>query len=181
MNETPRVGSTSAGANAKPTTANNPLYTRSADDLDGVDVIDRTGDKVGEVKQIVLAPDRKSARALISVGGVLGMGARNITVSLDELTPKDDKLQLSASKEEIAAMKDASQGADNYVELKGAAPISGSIVEFSAFEQDKDANKPGAASRTPNTDTAKPATASKTPNTDAAKPATAPETPRAPQ
>lgn len=167
MNETPRMGSTSVGANGKLTTASNPLYTRSADDLNDVEVIDRMGDKVGDVKQIVLAPDRRSASAVISTGGILGMGAHDIMISLDDLALIGDKLQMSATKAEATAQKDEAPGADKYVEVKGDTPISGSIVEFSAFEQGKEANKPGAAPMTPK---------------DAAdKPETVPATPRAPQ
>lgn len=163
MNETPRSGAAAdAGATAGPS-ADNPLYTRSAADLDGVDVVDSTGDKIGEVKQIVLAPDRKSAHAVISVGGVLGMGARDVLVSLDELRPMGDKLQLRATKEEIAARKDEAPDTDKYVEVKGDTPISGSITEFSAFEQDKEVIKPGASPMTPKTETEDPATAPGTP------------------
>lgn len=187
MGETQRLGASnadtgsadtgSAGTTARTTGGDNPLYTRPADDLDGMDVVDRTGDKVGDIKQIVLSADRKSAYALISVGGILGMGARDIAVSLDDLRPMDDKLQMSATKEEIEAMKDADSGTDNYVELKGGAPINGSIVEFSAFEQGNEASKPGATSNTPKTDSVKPAT---TPDTTLT-PQSMPETPRAPQ
>ncbi len=163
------AGSMAAGSRTTAGTSvgDNPLYTRSADDLDGVEVVDSTGDKIGDVKQIVLAPDRKSALAVISAGGFLGMGARDIVVSLDELRPMDDKLQMSATKEEIAALKDDAPDADKYVEVKGDTPISGSIVEFSAFEKGKEAVKPGAAPMTP--------------QTDAYKPEATPETPKAPQ
>lgn len=168
MSETPRMGGAAYdGTIARTSIGDNPLYTRSADDLDGVEVVDRTGDKVGTVKQIVLAPDRKSAHAVISAGGILGMGARDIMISLDDLTPIGDKLQMSATKEEATALKDEALDADKYVEVKGDTPISGSIVEFSAFEQGTEANKPGHPAITP--------------NVDADTPATAPETPRVPQ
>jgi hypothetical protein len=150
MSEAPRMGAATYGATTAGTqVGDNPIYTRSADDLDGVEVVDSTGDKVGKVKQIVLAPDRKSAHAVIAAGGFLGMGAREIMVSLDELKPMDDKLQMSATKEEIAALKDAAPEADKYVEVKGDTPISGSIVEFSALEPSKEAPKPAAAPETP--------------------------------
>lgn len=181
MSDKSQMGTADGRATARTTTGDNVLYTRSADDLHGKAVIDRTGDKVGEIKRVVLAPDRKSAHAVVSVGGVLGMGARDITVSLDQLKPLDDKLQMNSTKEEIATLKDATQGADKYVDLKGSTPISGSIVEFSAFEQGKDANKPGAGSMRPNADSDKPGGTSMTPRGDTDKPATAPATPRVPQ
>jgi sporulation protein YlmC with PRC-barrel domain len=179
MSETPRAGAAaSGGATARTPVSDNPLYTRSADDLDGLEVVDRAGDNIGEVNQIVLAPDRKSAHAVVSVGGILGIGAREIIVSLDELRPIDDKLQLSGTKEEIAARKDETPDADKYVEVNGDTPISGSIVEFSAFEEDKDANKPGAAPMTPKSDADKPAVA---PDTPKAPPAATSDKPKAPQ
>ena len=168
MSETPRLGGAAYGSASTGTQArNNPLYSRSADDLDGVDVVDRTGDKVGDIKRIVLAPDGKSAHAVISVGGLLGMGARDIMIPFDDLTPLDDKLQVSGTKDEIESRPDQSADADRYVEVKGDTPISGSIAEFSAFEQDKDATKPDASPMTP--------------RTEGERPATTPATPRVPQ
>ena len=77
-----------ARATARAMTGDNVLYMRSADDLHGKAVIDRTGDKVGEIKRVVLAPDRKSAHAVISVGGVLGIragkGRQQARYSIDE-------------------------------------------------------------------------------------------------
>lgn len=179
--EKSQMGTADGRATARTMTGDNVLYMRTADDLYGKAVIDRTGDKVGEIKRVVLAPDRKSAHAVISVGGVLGMGARDISVSLDELKPMDDKLQMNATKEEIAALKDATQGTEQYVDLKGSAPISGSIVEFSAFEQGKETDKSGAATMKPDVDADKPGYPSRPSRGDADKPATAPETPSAPR
>jgi len=164
LSETPQMNAaTSGGALITPSIGNNPLYTRSADDLDGVEVVDSTGEKVGKVKQIVLSPDCKSAHAKISVSGILGIGAHDIIVSLDDLKPIDDKLQMSATKSEIDALKNAAPDADQYVEVKGDTPISGSIVEFSAFEPGKEADQPGVVSSSPKGDVLAPATTPETP------------------
>lgn len=163
LSESPQMGTAAyGGALITPSIDNNSLYTRSANDLDGVEVVDSTGDKVGQVKHIVLAPDRKSAHAIISVGVNLGMGTRYIMVSLDELKPMN-KLQMSATKADIAARMAAMTNTDNYVEMKGDTPLSGQIVEFSAFEAGKDANQPGATSATPKGEAVKPATAQEKP------------------
>ena len=158
ISETPRMGAAAyGGATATTSIGDNPLYTRSGDDLAGVEVVDSTGDKVGEVIRILLGPDRKSAHALISVGRIHGMGARDVMVSLDELKPMNDKLQMGATKAEIDLLKGETPDPDKYVEVKGNTSISGSIVEFSAFEQGKEADQPGATSRTLKGDTVKPA------------------------
>jgi hypothetical protein len=85
--------------------------------------------------------------AVIAAGGVLGMGARDVRVPLDKLTPLDDKLQWSGTKEQIGAMEKHTAG--QFVELKGNTPISGEITEFSAFEpvrEGVDPPWPGASS-----------------------------------
>lgn len=165
MSQTPRTDSSDyVGTTARTATSDNPLYTRSADELDGMEVVDRTGDKVGDVTQIVLAPDRKSAHAVVSTGGLLGMGATDIMISLDDLTPIGDKLQMSATKAEATKPRNEEPDVDKYVEVTGDTPISGSIVEFSAFEQGKSGDKPGAARLMPNAGTYAPAV---TPDADA--------------
>lgn len=121
----------------------NPLYTRSAANLNGVEVVNGAGESFGKVKQVVLVPTRDSAQVVVSTGGVLGMGARDILLSLDDLTPVGDNLQLNATKEQIDAIQDYTP--QQYVEIKGGTPISGSIVDFSALEVDKD----GARSNNP--------------------------------
>ena len=140
----------------------NPLYTRSGDDLEGVEVVDSMGNKIGDVISIVLAPDRKSAHAMIAVGPMLGIGAHDILVSLDNLKPMEDKLQMSVTKAEIESVKEEMPKVGQYVELQGDAPISGAIVEFSAFEQDKETGQPGAPLATPKGDIVKPATTPET-------------------
>lgn len=135
-------------ADSRPATAgtrvgDNPLYTRSAASLNGMEVINSAGESFGTIKHVVLAPTRDGAYAVISAGGLLGMGARDILLSLDDLNPVGDKLQFNATQDQINALSDYTP--QQYVEVKGDTPVSGSIVEFSALEADKD----GAASKNP--------------------------------
>lgn len=163
MGAEPQMDVRTQGANVGTPLGDNPLYARSADDLDGVEVVDAAGDKVGKVKSIVLAPDGQSAHAVISAGGFLGLGAREILVSLDELRLVDDKLAMSATKEEVEALEDFTS--EQYAELEGDQPISASISEFSAFEPGTDAPAPEAAPMTPETEAYKPEAAPETPKT----------------
>lgn len=146
-----RAGDKSQAATTTTPSGAKAIYSRSADDLDGMEVVDRTGDKIGKVKQIVLAPDRKSAHAIIAEGGVVGIGAREVMVSLDQLTPMgDDKLQVSTDKKQFETL--TTVPSEQYVALEGDAPISGSIVEFSAFEPEGDTGKAAPAPMAPNAD-----------------------------
>ncbi len=112
-----------------PISAGNPLYAHTPDELRRVEVIDPTGERVGRVKTVVLAPDRESAHAVISSGGFLGFGAKEVLVPLDDLNvTEENKLQIGATREELQARDDYVP--DQYVELHPERPIS----EFSAFE-----------------------------------------------
>lgn len=61
---------------------------------------------IGEVTDIVLSPDGNAVAALIGVGGFLGVGQKDIAVSLDQLTwvTRDDNkrwLVVASNKEEL--------------------------------------------------------------------------------
>jgi sporulation protein YlmC with PRC-barrel domain len=145
MDMEPKMGGKSMGMDTRTQArSDNPIYSRSADDLDGTDVVDSAGDKVGTIKQVVLTSDRRSAHAVIATGGMLGVGARDIVVSLDELNAVDDELQLNQTKEKIEARKEYQS--EQYVELKGDKPIRS---EFSAFEPAENARDPASAPKTP--------------------------------
>jgi sporulation protein YlmC with PRC-barrel domain len=142
-----------------PSSADKEIYTRSADSLAGADVVDGDGEKIGDVKQVVLSADRKSAHAVISEGGILGIGGREVRVSLDELTPlDDDKLQWRVTKEQVEMLEEHTPG--QFVEIKGDTPISGEITEFSAFEpMKKDIDQPQAVPSMPKSSADDPAVA----------------------
>ena len=140
-----KMGGKSMGMTTKTQArGDNPIYSRSADDLDGTEVVDSAGDKVGTIKHVVLMRDRHSAHAVISTGGMLGLGTRDIVVSLDEFNAMDDALQLNNTKEQIQARKEYQS--EQYVELKGDKPIR---AEFSAFEPVENAPDPALVPETP--------------------------------
>lgn len=122
MDSAPQMGTASEAF------SDNPIYSSTPDELRRVEVLDSEGNKVGRVKTVVLGPDHESAHAVVSVGGILGLGAREIIVSLDELRIVDDKLKVSATREDLEARGDYEP--ERYVELEPETPIR----EFSAFE-----------------------------------------------
>ena len=108
------------------------LYSRSFNDLDGMDVVDSAGERIGKLKGVVLSPDRHSAHAVISSGGFLGMGTRETLVSFSELTSMDGQLQMDTTEEAFKARSEFQSG--NYIELDGDRPILESMAEVSGFE-----------------------------------------------
>ena len=137
----------SMGTSAKSQVKDNPIYSRSAESLEGVEIVDVAGEDVGEIKRVVLAKDRRSAHAVVSTGGMLGVGARDILVSLDELNIADDKLQLNITQKQLEARQEYQS--EQYVELEGEKPIGGAISEFSAFETEEEAQDPTLAPEAP--------------------------------
>jgi sporulation protein YlmC with PRC-barrel domain len=124
----PRAADKATGAQI----SDNPLYSRSFNNLDGMDVVDSAGERIGRLKGVVLSPDRQSAHAVISSGGFLGMGTRETLASFSELELIDDQLQLNTTEEAFKARSEFQS--DDYIELDGDRPIRESIVEASPFE-----------------------------------------------
>ncbi|HRP75557.1 MAG TPA: PRC-barrel domain-containing protein [Rhodocyclaceae bacterium] len=133
MDTAPQMGTASEAF------SDNPIYNSTPDELRRVEVRDSEGNKVGRVKTVVLGPDHESAHAVVSVGGILGLGAREIIVSLDELQIVEDRLQVSVTREDLEARGDYEP--EQYVELEPETPIR----EFSAFEPIPDTGEPAAS------------------------------------
>jgi len=101
------------------------LYSMSADELVGMEVVANDDEDIGHVNNVVLSPDQSEVHAVITVGSILGMGGRDVLASLDELTLVNDQLHIKADKNDIAAMND--YGSEDFVELEGDAALSTAI------------------------------------------------------
>lgn len=76
------------------------LGEMSAEQVIGKDVVNLRGEDVGEVEDIVLDQD-KAVFAVISVGGFLGMGDKNVAVPVKELKlGENDVIMMSETTEE---------------------------------------------------------------------------------
>ncbi len=77
-----------------------------AEKLIGMDVYDTSGEKVGTVKDILFGPDGKATGMVLSVGGVLGVGAKQVGLQWSEIDIQLDaevaKVQYNKSQLEAA-------------------------------------------------------------------------------
>jgi len=122
----------------------NPLHSRTPKDLQGMEVIGSDGENIGKVKAIVASNNSDQVHAVISTGGFLGLGTRDILVPLDELKVAGDKqLQVGFSQNAVEARPEYQSR--EYGELESDRPIS----EFSAFEPMKGKDDPTATDRAP--------------------------------
>ncbi len=108
----------------------------NADDLDDMSVVNSSGDKIGELDEIVLSKQDNQLYAVVEVGGFLGAGEKEVVIPLKELTMRDGKLwaPLTASTQE--QLKSRPEYDDSrYQEVSEEQRIDRS--EFAAFELDQ--------------------------------------------
>ncbi|MET2831654.1 PRC-barrel domain-containing protein [Mesorhizobium shangrilense] len=85
-----------------------PIGEIRGDDLKGTTVYGANDAKVGEIGDVVLTPDTKPDAVIVDVGGFLGIGEKEVAVSMDNLkfmTDKDGKkyLYTTFTKEQLEA------------------------------------------------------------------------------
>jgi len=104
----PAIGGTPAGAPAAPQKpAVNPLTTEDVSQLNGTDVYDGNGKKVGSISTELMNPDNKRIdRLVIATGGVLGIGAHHVAIPLAQFNWQADKagFQIAQTQEQLKSM-----------------------------------------------------------------------------
>jgi sporulation protein YlmC with PRC-barrel domain len=75
------------------------------DKIMGKTVHNETGEKVGEISDVVLASDGKAAYFVIGAGGFLGMGTHDVAIPFDKVTLADEKMTLQGyTKDQLKAL-----------------------------------------------------------------------------
>ena len=70
----------------------------------GENVYNNVGEKVGEINDLIVTPNKAVSYAIIGVGGFLGIAEHNIAVSVDKLKQQEGKIVLpGATKEALKA------------------------------------------------------------------------------
>jgi len=79
-----------------------------ADQLIGMTVYNAEGEKVGAVHDILLDKEGKATGVVLSVGGVLGVGAKSVGLTWKEIDvkPEQQQVQISYSKDQLEAAPD---------------------------------------------------------------------------
>ena len=92
-------------------------YQINVSELEGADVMNAAGDEVGEVEAVLLDPALDAPVVIISVGGMLGIGDKEIAFPYSDLTITADKVVLNTqmSGDEIENMEEYDEAA--YEEL----------------------------------------------------------------
>jgi sporulation protein YlmC with PRC-barrel domain len=117
-------------------------------DLTGTDVVNRQGEQIGDIDEIVRKSDDDEAKAhaVISVGGFLGMGDKDVLVPLDRLSMQEDKIVLPqdmASKDALERQPAWKDKEDDYEKLSDSDKVEIERSEFAAFERGQQGMTPG--------------------------------------
>jgi len=80
----------------------------SANKLIGMNVYNAQGDKIGTVHDILLDKDGKATGVVLSVGGLLGVGAKSVGLTWKEIDvkPEEQQVQVSYTKDQLEAAPD---------------------------------------------------------------------------
>ncbi len=80
----------------------------TADQIIGMTVYNAEGEKVGTVHDILLDKEGKATGVVLSVGGVLGVGAKSVGLTWKEIDVKPDQqqVQISYTKDQLEAAPD---------------------------------------------------------------------------
>ena len=78
----------------------------SAKRLIGADLMNASGDEVGEVQDLVVGSDNEIKVAIVEVGGFLGIGSKTVAVNIDQLrrSPAKKGFVTSMTKEELKTL-----------------------------------------------------------------------------
>jgi sporulation protein YlmC with PRC-barrel domain len=70
----------------------------------GKDVYNDSGEKIGDINDLIVAPNRSVSYAIVGVGGFLGMKEHNVAVPVSQLTSQMGKIVLpGATKDALKA------------------------------------------------------------------------------
>lgn len=63
----------------------------------GADVVNGENQSVGKIDDLIITPSAKTPVAILSVGGVLGVGGKMVAVSTNDLTVNADKVTMEGA------------------------------------------------------------------------------------
>jgi osmotically-inducible protein OsmY len=116
-------------------------YALRASDLIGRDIHNAQGEEIGEVDDLLVGRGSKDIRAVLEVGGVMGIGAKRVTIPYSDLMVSRDGeyVFVDATEEQLEA-----RPAFNYNEGERAAMLT-HVTTYQTVDAERDSNTPQSA------------------------------------
>jgi sporulation protein YlmC with PRC-barrel domain len=105
------------------------LSALTPQNLEQMEVIDVSGEKIGKVEDVVRSREDGLIYVVVRSGGILGIGTKAIPVPLESLRVQGDALRIATTADDLRSRPEYEE--DQYAELD---PANQPISEFSAFE-----------------------------------------------
>lgn len=106
-------------------------------DITGMAVVNRQGKRIGDVDKVVRRNEDSEPYAVISVGGFLGIGDKDIAVALDKLSLKDGKIVLPEDlRTKVALEGQPGWDRSKYQEIEASEQVEMEQADFAAFESE---------------------------------------------
>lgn len=81
-------------------------FNLTAEQVSEMDVYDATGERIGEIDDVLMQPGGPVVAVSVEAGGFLGIGERDIIFGTDSLTLDAGRLVTNLSREQIEALPD---------------------------------------------------------------------------
>lgn len=103
----------------------NDLMSRQISDIEGMTVVNMQDEEIGGIDRIVEHKESGELYAVISIGGVWGIGADEVALPLDEIEMKDDQLVTNTTygSEEIEATAEQ-YDEDNFSQIDNGMTVT---------------------------------------------------------
>jgi sporulation protein YlmC with PRC-barrel domain len=96
-----------------------------ASKLIGSTVYDVNNQKIGSVQDLILNKDGRAATAVVDVGSFLGVGGKNVAVSLNDIKTDNNRLTLDRSKQQLQNAPNYQLNDRNTGAGAGPSPVTG--------------------------------------------------------
>jgi putative membrane protein len=105
-----------------------PLGSMTAEQLIGQTVVNKNGEEVGTIDDIVLNSSDQAVWAIVSVGGFFGIADKEVAVPFEQLEPGENEaiLMSSATEEQLKSLPEYKEGESGYTPVPRDQPIQGS-------------------------------------------------------
>ena len=131
--------------------------TETASDAAEYDGMQKDWNDIGEVNDVILSRDGKVDAVLVDIGGFLGMGERQVAVSMDAIKFVSDSSTADAQEDFFLVMTAARadfEGAPDYMMGTGATTTGEAVADPAVAADPAMAADPAATTETATTDTA---------------------------